>query len=311
MSKDWVAVDVETAADRDSICAVGIVESVDGEIRRVGRWLLRPPLGRWYGFNTALHGIRPEDVAGQPTLAEWWPEFLAIVGGRPIVAHHAAFDLNAIRCTLSACGEDVVPIRFACSRVVARNSWPGLWSYSLPVVVDHLELPPFEHHDPLEDAMACAGIVQAAVRLHGAGSLEDLIALRGLRWGWADESIYTPFLDAERARAYSRIAPSPRPGVVFDESHPLFGRVVAFTGTLGSMNRREAAQLVVDFGGHFGSGVTKKTNYLVCGYQDFRMLAEGSAISSKKQKAQSLISAGADLELLPEDEFLQLVNSMA
>src|SRR5215213_7799629 len=45
MSDRWVAVDVETAADRDSICAVGIVEWVDGELRKIGRWLLRPPRG--------------------------------------------------------------------------------------------------------------------------------------------------------------------------------------------------------------------------------------------------------------------------
>jgi DNA polymerase-3 subunit epsilon len=306
----WLAVDVETAADRDSICAVGIVESVGGDLRPVGRWLLRPPRGVWSGFNISIHGIQPGDVAGKPTLAQWWPEFLAILGDDPVVAHHAAFDMNAFRYTLEACEVDVAPIRFACSRIVARDAWPGLWSYSLPIVVQLLGLPAFAHHDPLDDALASARIVQRALSKHGASSLDALVTLRRLRWGWADESLYEPFIDCKRT--WGRIVPpEPVPGVIFDEGHPLFGRLVAFTGTLDSMTRRDAAQLVVDIGGHFGNGVTKKTNYLVCGYQDFRFLAEGASISSKKQKAQALISAGADLELVPEDEFIRLVHSGA
>jgi DNA polymerase-3 subunit epsilon len=105
------------------------------------------------------------------------------------------------------------------------------------------------------------------------------------------------------------VHPEPSPGVVFDEDHPLYGQLVVFTGTLDSMTRAEAAQLVVDVGGHFGNSVTKKTNYLGCGYQDFRVLAAGASASSKKPKAQALISAGADLELIPEDEFYQPVHS--
>jgi hypothetical protein len=38
-------------------------------------------------------------------------------------------------------------------------------------------------------------------------------------------------------------------------------------------------------------------------------LAAGQNASSKKRKAQALIAAGADLELIPEDDFLKLVYS--
>ena len=245
MDDRWFAVDVETAADRDSICAVGLVESVGGSLRPAGRWLLRPPRGVWNGFNIGIHGIRPENVAGKPTLAQWWPEFLEIVSGYPVVAHHAAFDMNAFRYTLEACGVDVDPFRFACSRIIARDAWPGHWSYSLPVVVEYLQLPPFAHHDPLDDALACARIVQCALLEHDADSLPALVASRRLRWGLVDESLYEPFIDAKRA--WGRIVPpDPLPGISFDEGHPLFGRVVVFTGALESMTRREAAQLVAN-----------------------------------------------------------------
>ena len=308
MGDRWVAVDVETAADRDSICAVGLVECVGGQLRPLGRWLLQPPRGVWRPFNIAVHGIRPGDVVGEPTLAQWWPRLLALVGSDPLVAHHAAFDMNAFRYTLEACGVDVDPFRFACSRIIARDAWPGWWSYSLPVVVAELGLPVFEHHDPLADALACARIVQRALSDFGADSLEALVEMRRLRCGAADEGFYEPFTDTKRI--WGRIVrPMPSPGVTFDERHPLYGETVVFTGALESMARAEAAQMVVDVGGHFGNGVTKKTNYLVCGYQDFRVLAKGATASSKKRKAQALIAAGADLELIPEDEFLQLIHS--
>jgi DNA polymerase III epsilon subunit-like protein len=122
-----------------------------------------------------------------------WPEFLAIVDTAPVIAHHAAFDMNAFRYTLAASNIDVEVFRFACSRVIARDTWPGWWSYSLPIVVDELHLPNFEHHDPLDDAMACARIVQLAIVHRKTNSLEDLIAARHFKWGRVDESLYQPF----------------------------------------------------------------------------------------------------------------------
>lgn len=50
---------------------------------------------------------------------------------------------------------------------------------------------------------------------------------------------------------------------IFDEEHPLFGKVCVFTGILDKMQRKEAMQIVADLGGSPGDGVTKKTNYLI------------------------------------------------
>src|SRR5829696_4185609 len=224
----------------------------------------------------------------------------------PVIVHHAAFDMNAFRYTLAASNIDVEVFRFACSRVIARDTWPGWWSYSLPIVVDELHLPNFEHHDPLDVAMACARIVQLAIVHRKTNSLEDLIAARHFKWGRVDESLYQPFSGSGSVQL---TCPQPSPGVVFDPLHPLFGRIVVFTGALDSMTRSRAAQLVVNVGGQFANSVTKKTHYLVCGYQDFRKLADGTNNSRKSEKAQSLINEGADLELLPENEFLELVYS--
>ena len=65
-------------------------------------------------------------------------------------------------------------------------------------------------------------------------------------------------------------------------------------------------QRVVDAGGCCGNGMTKDTNYLVMGDQDFARLRNGEK-SSKLVKAEGMIAKGADLELIGEDEFLRML----
>lgn len=92
----------------------------------------------------------------------------------------------------------------------------------------------------------------------------------------------------------------------FDEAHPLFGKVCVFTGTLEKMQRKEAMQLVADLGGIPGDGVTKKTNYLILGNNDYcKTIKDGK--SSKQKKAEKMILDGADLQIIPEAVFYDIV----
>ena len=92
----------------------------------------------------------------------------------------------------------------------------------------------------------------------------------------------------------------------FDETHPLFEKVCVFTGTLEKMQRKEAMQLVADFGGVPGDSVTKKTNYLILGNNDYcKTIKDGK--SSKQKKAEKMILDGADLQIIPEAVFYDIV----
>ena len=92
----------------------------------------------------------------------------------------------------------------------------------------------------------------------------------------------------------------------FDTTHPLYGKVCVFTGKLELMSREQAAQLVVNLGGTCGNGVTKKTNYLILGNNDYcSTIKDGK--SSKQKKAEQLILSGQDLQIIPEDVFYELV----
>lgn len=93
----------------------------------------------------------------------------------------------------------------------------------------------------------------------------------------------------------------------FDETHPLFGKLCVFTGTLEKMLRKDAMQLVVDLGGQVGNSVTKKTNYLILGNNDYcPTIKDGK--SSKHKKAEALKLSGVDIEVISEDVFYDMIS---
>ena len=73
----------------------------------------------------------------------------------------------------------------------------------------------------------------------------------------------------------------------------LMGKSFVFTGELASMTREEAQALVRKYGGHPGSSVSKKTDYVVAGKEP----------GSKYEKANSL-----GVKVLSEKEFLKMLN---
>lgn len=93
----------------------------------------------------------------------------------------------------------------------------------------------------------------------------------------------------------------------FDETSPIYQKVFAFTGTLDKMTRKEAMQIVVDKGGINGDGVTKKTNFLVLGNNDYCKAIKDRK-SSKHKKAEQLILKGQELQIISENVFYDMID---
>lgn len=93
----------------------------------------------------------------------------------------------------------------------------------------------------------------------------------------------------------------------FDETHPLFGKTCVFTGVLDKMQRKVAMQKVLDFGGKISGTVTKKTNYLILGCNDFcKAITDGK--SAKHKKAEEYMVRGYDIEIIDEDVFYDMLE---
>ena len=88
---------------------------------------------------------------------------------------------------------------------------------------------------------------------------------------------------------------------------PLLNKVVVFTGALEKMLRKDAMKLVANMGGINGDNVTKKTNYLVLGNNDYCTTIKNGK-SSKQRKAEEYKLKGYDIEVIPEGVFYDIVN---
>jgi DNA polymerase-3 subunit epsilon len=288
---------------------MGLVLVDDGRVSGTYSALIRPPENTYDGFNTMLHGIGPADTADSPKFIEVLDEALALIGDRPILAHYAAFDLGVIRAECVAAGRPWPSVTVGCTLVLSRRCWPGLDSYSLPIVADFLDLPAFAHHDVSADARACAEIARALLVHTGSHCIPDAAQAVGVHLGRLEPLTYAACLAIQQhggGSGVSKKSITRSEGVEVDPDNPFAEAGVSFTGTLLSMTRRSAAQSVVDNGGEFTPSPGRHTDYLVMGFQDFTRFVDGES-SSKTKKARQLIAGGYPLQIIGEDEFLKML----
>jgi len=73
------------------------------------------------------------------------------------------------------------------------------------------------------------------------------------------------------------------------------------------MDRDEAAQLVVDAGRRAVTSLSKKTDYLVFGEQDFSKFVDGE-MSAKTRQAVDVADAGHSIEIISEAGFMEMIT---
>ena len=283
----FVAIDVETAnADMTSICQIGLVHYRNSQLADTWTTYVDPQ-DYFDVFNVNIHGIDASTVSGAPTFLGIADELLGHLDDHVVVSH-THFDRVALQRAASKYGTRHPRCTWLDSSRIARRTWPDIaWSgFGLKAVCKRLGYT-FKHHDALEDARAAAHIVQAACQESGL----DIP-------GWL-KRVNLPITPGSGSSGSS----VKRLG---NPEGPLFGDTVVFTGSL-SIPRRDAANLAASVGCSVAAGVTKNTTLLVVGNQDIRMLA-GHSKSGKHRKAEELISKGAAIRILAEDDFKELVR---
>lgn len=158
----YTAIDVETPNRYSrSICSIGVVHAEPGkEAERLH--LLVDPQDDFDGINISIHGIRPEDVDGAPTLSALWPRLKGYFEGGLLIAHNALFDLPVLQRALER--EDVYPgsWRYLCTLEQSRRHIPkyAFGNHKLDTLCEGLGIPLGQHHNALDDAAACAGLYE-------------------------------------------------------------------------------------------------------------------------------------------------------
>lgn len=305
MSLDFVAIDVETVNwDRGSICSFGWATVRDGQIIDTGSRLCRPPeeLDWFSGFNIAIHGIAPKDVATEPRFGDLVPEILDSFGELPVVAHNAAFDIGAIREAYTYSGLSWPSLSYGCTLVWSRRLL-DLPSHRLPVVCDFLGFPLVHHHDAGCDARAAGKIVLALSKSVDAASLDDLLNATYSRLGHLAPGEW--FGCHVRDSGGGSRPTIPTANLDSDPDNPFYGQRIVFTGGLSCMVRRVAFQCVAEAGGYVQQGVTKKTSLLVLGDGFSGDTLNDFLTTQKARKSLDYRAKGQPIEFWSEVDFVE------
>ena len=280
------AIDVETAnCDRASICQIGIVHVVDGEIHDNWKTNINPE--DWFDPRIVdIHGITEDMVANSPTMPEIRDELRQRLRGSTVFSH-TTFDRVAFERAMSKYDLEQLQVTWMDSARVARRWWAqySKRGYGLKNIANDFGIK-FEHHDALEDARATALIVLKILEESGIGIQEWL------------EKIATHRVKPRETISYEN------PPAQIDGD--LNGETLVFTGAL-EMVRHEATQKAIDAGCTVVGTMSKNVSLLVVGTQNKHSL-KGMAKSTKHRKAEELIAIGHEIQIISESDFLDLIG---
>jgi DNA polymerase-3 subunit epsilon len=310
---NFVAIDFETANEsRASVCQVGLSFVENGKIVDTRSWLVRPKDNRYVDFNITIHGIGPGDTVDKPEFDVIWKELYPLIEGKILIAHNAAFDMHVLRQTLDLYDLVYPNINTVCSCILSKRAYPGLLSHSLENMAHELDIMQNSHHDAGDDARVCAEICLKAFQKDGMDDFSKITDMYRIIMGTMSYDNRS-YIGPRSKREYTQKQKVDAKTIVTSKHDPdnlFYDRHVVFTGTLLSMERKDAMQIIADLGGYPENGINSRTNFLIVGQQDFKIVDE-SGLSGKQKKAAQLFQKGQDIEIISEDDFLKNIPVIA
>ncbi|MRX73372.1 exonuclease [Bacillus lacus] len=309
---DFIALDFEIANHKlSSACSLGMVFVEDNAIVDKKNFLIRPPALKVDPEYTNIHGITAEMLKDAPLFPEIWNEIQHYFSMETLfVAHNAQFDMNVLKNTLLEYSIELPEFQYVCSIPVSSSALQGeRIGNSLKERTERFGIVLENHHDALSDARACAELVIKSVQSKKRKSLQSYCQTYGRIpvKKFSQLKLQTTFKKKRKKFEKVSIKDIVTTESTFDENHKLYGKSVVFTGDLQSLDRKEAMQKVVDYGGIVKSGVSRKTDFLVVGKQDKNVVGV-AGISTKEKKAYELIEQGIEIKIIGEEELMELIS---
>ena len=291
---DYIIFDIETTgldSSYDEVIEIGAIKVKNNKIVSKFNSLVKPK-NEIDEYITELTGITNEMVKDAPTIEEILPDFMNYIGNDILIGHNVNFDINFIYDNLYKNKFDVLTNDFIDTMRISRKLLPELPHHRLIDLAKYFKIDSTNNHRSLKDCEITMNVYE---------NLKE-IALQ--KYDNVDE-----FKNAfkkhkkEGLRAKDIVSTN----TDFDVDNLFYDKYVAITGTLEKMQRKEAMQIIVDLGGHCEDNVTKKTNYLILGNNDYNPILRGKK-SSKLIKAETLKLEGKDIEIISENVFYDIID---
>ena len=183
---EFIAIDFETAVyTPNSAISVGLVKYRD--FRPVDSYytLMRPPRLYIRPDFTDIHGLTVEDVRDAPNFKYIWENGAReFIGGSVLAAHYAVFDMKVLRAALEHYDLPIPALRYFCTCILARHTWPRLKSHALTALAKNFGIV-YDAHNALADAEACGKLVKmTADKFKCGNNFEELLEDAGVALKW-------------------------------------------------------------------------------------------------------------------------------
>ncbi len=291
---DYCVIDIETTGFSpayDEIIEISALKIRSNNITDSFSSLVQPPFcGSNYidSYIEELTGITNEMLASAPSIKDVMPDFISFISNDILIGHNAHFDINFLYDSCMNCLDKPLTNDFVDTMRIFKRLHKELEHHRLIDLAGLYNIDYSSAHRSLAD---CEITYRCFLKLQ-----EEIIEQYGSFDNFSRQARY-----GVKAKDISSSVTS------FDETNPLFGKVIVFTGTLEKMTRKEAMQLVADLGGINADGVTAKTNFLVLGNNDYcTTIKDGK--SNKQKKAEQLKLKGKDIEIIPENVFYDFIQ---
>lgn len=299
---NYVIVDIETTGlspEWNNIIEIGAIRYKDGvEVNRFSS-LVQPPAyddgGFVDSFITQLTGITNEMLAKAPKTKKVIKDFACYLESDDIlIGYNTNFDINFLYDNF---------VRHTASPLT--NNFIDLMRFSRKLYPD------MPHHR-LRDMVVKLGIIRNGREHRAVSDVEvtqecyTFMVKEALRQFTTEESFCKTF-SSYRNYSYRKVHDIKGDPTKADPDNPLYGQYCVFTGKLERFIRTEAMQIVADLGGFNENNVTKKTNFLILGNNDYcKSIKDGK--SNKHKRAEKLKLDGQDIEIISENVFYDMIN---
>ena len=292
----YCVLDLETTGyspKYDQIIEIGIIKVVDGSIVDSFSSLV---FSEYLPDHiTGITGITKETLADAPKLEDVIPQAIDFIGDDFIVGHNISFDINFLYDAKLNILKSTLKNDFICTMRLFRYLHKNLPHHRLSDMTKFYNVNNENAHRALSDCMATFH----CLNYMSSEAFEK----------------YNSYVLPEIEYSHCRSTSSKKDAFhvienVKDKSNNIFvDKNCVFTGTLSTMTRSVASQLITEFGGFVENNVTKKTNYLILGDYDYSVAIKDGK-SNKHKKAEQALLSGQDITIITESVFLDIIQPL-
>lgn len=295
---DYVILDLETtglSSSWDKIIEFGAIKVRNNEVIDTYSTLINPGF-LIDQFIIDITGISNEDLENAPVIDNVIDDIISFIGEDILIGHNiVSFDSNFLYDSILSLRNKALTNDLIDTLRISRKLCKDINHHRLDDLIDYFSISVDERHRALGDCLITFDLFNYLK--------EKTILEYGSIDLFKDE--YLVSYNKNKRRLNLKDLSCQVDSI--DESNPFYKKVCVFTGTLEEMTREVAAQTVLNLGGIPANGVTKKTNYLILGNNDYcKSIKDGK--STKQKKAEEYIVKGQDLTIIPEEIFYEMIN---